>query len=1028
VTRLVLLAVLILATVALAGEPPCTKLSESVQYITVGPSRTITITFDATQWGIPKLGNWITIPKGNSLTVAADPQPSDGKWNLLVRVTYTPSYGLAVYTYTIDCSGTITTWVRVTKTWESPPVTVTLADLKDQPLTLSYRNSWTVNVAPPVGEVVPNANEYDVSRDWPENKVYISYVINGANNQLSGLSPSTSSNPSWNYGEKVASYVPTSLKLVFINGDGQKYPPAAETYGRFSGRCKGREPPIGANSYSETITCTSYGSIDVKITAALPNWVGHKLTFWTFSGIAGYLENFLYVVDTESGYVALYRINKDRIPFPCKPPLDATQVAYVGGPPKGVIEALSFALWDMIGRPVPDSSTTWSTLMTYGQIEKRSICYSRGKISEAGVEAGVVYVWRYSPDLLGGAWIEVGGARGEASGVGELRPTVYIWLPQGGVYSARVKVGGWFIGLDGAKRQTDFSEPSGWRNTAKPDSPVSSATCPNFARVGSGSCLPTYDMAWDGEWVELGTRDSTTGRELWHWRYPSYSGGTPLYWVGWHSRAKLNPRGLLFTSYISMHPGWGTVAWSRSPPMPDPQSWLSGDVSFTFIKNYDVRLDRTRWSRGLNCEQVSRTNSPPVLMTDACGFTYLNADVALAFGVQSAFLPPIDQINDDSVRRLPEPADEHVACNDPCCYGACKPILPLGDCVLVQPTLISLAPGAYGFRSVVYATAPFNVIWPNATFVLVVGMPHSANCPPSVNATIRLYARHVRTGFTGFIGVKTELRRGEWYYISPSNIKPYKEAICGRFTDTGLNDWYNAPQEPGFYMIEVKYGNKTQYFHYEVKPVELLWRSYTPIYYSTNIFTGIVATWIGYVGSVDLVPWWPYGAGRGGLAMRYGCSATYWSEVLSGDFTYSIHFGDLIKAKVQYVDLTPKVRYIPGKGVELTVDVAKPPGTEYFYIGWYVYVNRHGGWNMVGFVRNNSTRLLIPQVDIPVWPWDPVLIVPLVIAYGKGDQIYHYKPGYVLFFNFWSLPLTDPPAQSNPDVLVYIISGAMKRP
>jgi len=1013
VIRLAILAALILVVAVLAGDPPpsCAKIDQPVTYdIYVGPSRTITITFDATQWGIPKLGSWITIPKGDSLTVAADPQPSDGKWDLTIVVNYIEGYYVTITKVKVNCSGTIRTWTSVEAYgWKEKTFSFTL---KNQPLMLSYTNSWTINVAPPLAEAVPGADEYDPkdAANWPKNDVIISYVINGAYKQLSGLSPSTSSNPSWNYGQKVASYVPESLQLVFLSGN----PPAAETYGLFGGKCSGQGPGTNTNSYSESISCKSYGSIDIKITAGLEKWIQHTLKFWTFAGIAGYLENFLYVIDAKNNYVALYQNDKGYVPIPCKPPFNATRVAYVDNPPKGKMEALSVALWDKIGRPIVHSGTTWDALMTYGKIEKTDVCYSDGS-----VEAGVVYVWHYSPDLPGRAWIELGGAKGEASGTGELRPTIYVWLPRGGVYNGKVKVGGEFTGLDGAVHQIGLSGPTGWREeltTSGASAVQYNIPCPDFAKTSSGGCIPKYDMAWDEQWIELGTNSLNSQRTLWHWEYPLYGGGTALYWVGWHSRAIIRPSWSI--SYIAMHPGWIPVAWSTTPPMPDSQTSLAGDVSFVFVKNYDVTKDLN-----VPCGTAGHSGSPPVTVLDSCGKVDINSDVALAFGAQPVFLPMVNQTNNNQTNPPPPPPIEPPPPPPPP-----PPPQPLGDCVMVQPALASLAQGAYAFNPRVYATAPFHVVWPGAPFVLVVGMPYSANCPSTLTATIRVYAHHMRKGFIGFINTTLTLSQGQWYYVGPSGAKPFTKAMCGQFIDTGLDDWYNALQKPGIYSIVVEYSGKSQYFHYEVRPVKLIWESYTPNFTSINVPTGVVVAWMWYVNTTTMAQWWPYGAGRGGLALQYGCGAMYWSEDLPGEFAYSTHFGDLAKARVQYIDLMPKVQYLPGRGVEFSINAPVPPSVKSYVVAWYVYVNRGGAWRLVGYVANNSTKLFIPQVNVPVWPWDPVMIVPTVFAYGEGDPIYHYKPGYYLFFNFWSLPLKNPPPQSDPAALVRLLGGVVVGP
>jgi len=1023
VTRLALLAVLILAVVALAGQPPCDLVktvspNPSVQYRVVGPSATITITFDATQWGIPKLGSWITIPKGNLLTVAADPQPSDGKWNLAVIVKYTKSYKVKIETYTINCSGTIRTWTSV---YAYDPVEDTFNfTLKDQPLTLRYANSWTISVAPPLAEAVPGADEYDPrnAADWPENTVTISYKIIGPYDRLSGLQKSPSpyaGQVTWNYGQKVASLVPEDIKLMFITSDARN-PPAAETYGRFGGKCSGQGPPTYTNSYSESISCKSYGSIDIKITAALPDWVKHTLRFWTFAGIAGYLENFLYEIGPN--YVALYKNDRGYVPIPCKPPFNATRVAYVDNPPKGRMEALSAALWDKIGRPQAHPDTTWDVLMTYGKIEKTDVCYSDGS-----VEAGVVYAWRYSPDLPGRAWIELDGARGEAGGTGDLRPTIYVWLPRGGVYNGRVGVGGEFTGLDGAARQIALSGPTGWRDMTQGANAIQYVpACPPFATTNTGGCVMRYDMAWDEQWIELGTNWFYNWREIWHWEYPSYYGGEPLYWIGWHSRAIIRPGWSI--SYISMHPGWGPAKWQTSPPMPDSQTSLSGEVSYTFIKNLDATL-LVKVAGDYKLDTPGpHSGSPPVVMTSPAGITYIHADVSLGFGATLAFLPLVNQTNNNQTKPPQPPPIEPPPPPPPP-----PPEPPLGDCVMVQPALASLARGAYAFNPRVYATAPFHVVWPGAPFVLVVGMPYSANCPSTLTATIRVYAHHIRKNFMGFINTTVTLSKGQWVYVGPSGAKPFtKGAMCGQFVDTGLDDWYNAPQKPAIYTIIVEYDNKTQYFHYEVRPVKLIWESYAPNYTSINVPTGVVTSWMQYVNTTTMAQWWPYGAGRGGLALQYGCGAMYWSEDLPGEFAYSVHFGDLVKARVQYIDLTPRVSYQPGKGVEFSINAPVPPSVKSYVIVWYVYVNRGGAWRLVGYVPNNSTKLFIPQTSVPVWPWDPVMIVPAVHAQGEGEPIYHYKPGYVLFFNFWSLPLANPPTQSDPAALVRLLGGVVVGP
>jgi len=1038
VTRLALLAVLILAMVVLAGDPPCPLAKVSgpnplVQNIDVGPSATITITFDAAQWGIPKLGSRLALRTPGSpdtLTVAADPQPSDGKWSLLVMVTYIEQYRLEVKTYTINCSGNIMTWTSVKKVWEKPAVTKTLINLTDQPLTLWYKNSWTVNVAPPINEVVSGANEYDPSPPYPVNEVAITYIINGADKQLSGLSPSTSSNPSWNFGENVASYVPESLQLVFLNGR----PPAAETYGQFGGRCSGSGPPVGDSSYSESITCTSYGSIDIKITAGLRDWVQHTLKFWSFAGIAGYLENFLYEIGP--GYVRLYQNDKGYVPIPCKPPFNATKLAEVTNPPSGKMEALSAALWKLIGgQELPDSAP-WSALMTYGKIDKTDVCYTGG-----GVEAGVVYVWRYKADLAGDVWINVDTANHHVAGNGEVAPYIPVWLPQGGVYKpTTVDFGGQFAGLDGQWRQIQYSDPYGWRRDPFDANVLATGVpCPPSAVADANNkiCIMTYDVAWDGRQVELGTNYYGNQRTVFHWEYPSYGGGEPLYWVGWHSRAILYSYGGSWgIKYVSMSPGWRPIVITLDPSMPDSQTSLTGYTTTTFYLRYDVTRDVAKYKRNWQCFANDYGTSPPVMALDTCLALSLNADVSLAHGAQPVYLPPG---NGTDLPPPPPPNGNNTNTNstnnnnngNKTIVIDGKPPQPLGDCVMVQPALASLAQGAYAFNPRIYATAPFHVVWPGAPFVLVVGVPYSANCPSTLTAAIRVYAHHMRKDFTGFINTTLTLSKGQWYYVGPSGAKPFtKGAMCGQFADTGLDDWYNALQKPGIYTIIVEYDGKVQYFYYEVRPVKLVWESYVPYYTSINIPTGIVAVWMQYVNTstITMAQWWPYGAGRGGLASRYYCGAIYWSEDLPGEFAFSTHFGDLVKAKVQYVDLTPKVSYTPGKGVELSINVPTPPKTVKFVITWYIYVNRGGAWKLVGYVSNNSPKLVIPQADVPVWPWDPVMIVPAVDVRGEGDPIYHYKPGYALFFNFWSLPLANPPPQSDPAALVRLLGGVVVGP
>jgi len=1020
VTRLAVLAVLVLAALALAGSPPCPTLGEpAVSTMTVGPGRSITIYYSIVHWGIPKLGNWSAVPIRDTLTVVGDPRPSDGWWYISIKVRYPTSYKVYIYTYTINCSGHIRTWTKAVL----GEVNYAERTVEANYLPIDPYESGEVgvdNVAPPMGEVV-TADEVE-SPDSPSSGIRIEYKVYGPYQRLSGLNAS-----SWNRGKMAFSYVPGDLQLVVLSSSVKGHPPAAETFAVGGGRCHAGAPTVGDSGTGVGATCNSYGTVSVKLTVGPKVWVTHTLRLWTFAGIAGYLENFLYVIDTKNNYVALYQNNKGYVQYPCKPPFNATRVAYVRNPPKGRMEALSAALWDKIGRPQTHPGTTWSVLMTYGKIEKVDVCFSNST-----VEAGVVYVWRYSPDLPGGAWIELDGARGEANGTKELRPAIYVWLPRGGIYNGNVSVGGEFTGLDGETRQIDFSGPAGWREgkSYAATSGVPNVPCPPPAQyVGSDGttyCWMTYDMAWDERWIELGTNYYGGSRVLWHWEYPHYGGGTELYWVGWHSRAIIRgdeEDGIWSISYISMHSGWGPLAWLTTPPMPDSQTSLEGEVSFTFQKNYDVRNDVNRYYR---CRANDHSGSPPVTYDDTCGNVFINADVALAFGAQPAFLPFVNQ-----TKPPPEPpdGDDDNDCDDPCECGDCgRPDPPLGDCVTVQTALASVAQGAYAFVPIVYATAPFHVVWPGAPFVLVVGMPYSTSCPSSLTATIRVYAHHMRTGFTGFINTTVALRQGQRYYVSPSGVRPYAPAACGQFTYTGLDDWYNAPQKPGIYTIVVEYGDKKQYFHYEVRPVELVWRSYTPIYTSINVPTGVVVAWMRYVNTTVMAQWWPYGAGRGGLASPYGCGAMYWSENLPGEFAFTAHFGDLAKAEVKYVDLTPKVKYLPGKGVELSIDATKPPNVSYFAVGWYVYVNRGGAWRLVGYVANNSTRLFIPQADVPVWPWDPVMIVPLVRARGEGSPIYHYKPGYVLFFNFWSLPLTNPPAQSDPAALVRLLGGVVVGP
>jgi len=311
-------------------------------------------------------------------------------------------------------------------------------------------------------------------------------------------------------------------------------------------------------------------------------------------------------------------------------------------------------------------------------------------------------------------------------------------------------------------------------------------------------------------------------------------------------------------------------------------------------------------------------------------------------------------------------------------------------------------------------------------FVLAVKVPYSLKCPDQFTARVYVYANYTcrgqchRGGWL-YLGQFT-LRKGQAVFIGPNASAPYRPVVCGQFTDTGLRDWLNAPKRPGVYPIRIEWegyvGGKrvsnTEHLVYEVRPVEVEWETEAPMHWAINEPTAVLRMWLRFASTDKYAPWWPYGVGRGGLAAPDGCTAVYEAEKVPANSAWSTHFGDLAAAYVNYAAAQPEVRYSPR---DRRVYISAP-----YAQGWYVYVNRGGAWRLVGVIPG-QTVVVPADREVPVWPWDPVMLVPITSTSGVGGAVVYPRPGYVLFFNFWSLPLTNPPLYSDPARFVTMVGG-----
>ncbi|MCX8136500.1 hypothetical protein [Pyrobaculum aerophilum] len=306
--------------------------------------------------------------------------------------------------------------------------------------------------------------------------------------------------------------------------------------------------------------------------------------------------------------------------------------------------------------------------------------------------------------------------------------------------------------------------------------------------------------------------------------------------------------------------------------------------------------------------------------------------------------------------------------------------------------------------------------FPGRSYALVVAPASTDGKVHDVDVEIYVEAKAVRDGnrwrtarggVGEFLYFKGKLRftpeGGQYYLVLPNRTLPAR--LMATVNDVG---YFITPEDAGTcareYRIRVKYLNKEEVVTYHVTRAVLNATYYTPLlgqvdYVKPNL-RGVVKH--------DLCGRTAYAAYRPEFLMHsaYTEVATRpLSWVMAVDYahimpTYALT--DLLSYAARYYPVSPGAADSSSNTLRLSGDVA----------GWAVYLYRGGTWRRVQSVNCSNAVLDLSQV----WPWDPVMVVPLVRArfeVRSGDSLTLPWPQAALYAR-WNAPLAPYGTPSQP--------------
>ena len=245
--------------------------------------------------------------------------------------------------------------------------------------------------------------------------------------------------------------------------------------------------------------------------------------------------------------------------------------------------------------------------------------------------------------------------------------------------------------------------------------------------------------------------------------------------------------------------------------------------------------------------------------------------------------------------------------------------------------------------------------------------------------------------------------------VGPGWWVPLRELGPCETMPVNASSIYTTPDWTGFFKITVEdNGRNSTYVFYVTNDVGYRISVRTPAPASLTATPFNVTAYVTLGG----VPYYHvlYGYGEGGRLSPPACASTRFNNhpasqlALSGDFwgSFGLAHMPLKPVNIRYIYTKPRLELVePWRGL-VRVRADGPVS------GFAFYAQRGGTWVKIGEVSTkvgNEYRGCLLVNASRLFPWDPVLVLPLVeqeLAARPGDTVTIWRPETALLFKTWA--------------------------
>jgi len=260
------------------------------------------------------------------------------------------------------------------------------------------------------------------------------------------------------------------------------------------------------------------------------------------------------------------------------------------------------------------------------------------------------------------------------------------------------------------------------------------------------------------------------------------------------------------------------------------------------------------------------------------------------------------------------------------------------------------------------------------------------------------------------VEIDKEWRPLEAVVVGPGWWMPFRPLSSCSSMPVNTSSIYTTPDRLGPIRIIVEdNGVNSTYIFNVTDKVKYCITTRTP---APESITATPFSMTAYV-TLDGLPYYHalYGYGEGGKLAPPSCASTWHNNItlmsqlaLSGDFWGSFGLANMLLKPVQieYVYSKPRLELVePWRGL-VRVRADGPVS------GFAFYAQRGGTWVKIGEVStkvDNEYRGCLLIDASRIFPWDPVLVLPLVeqeVTVGPGDAVTIWRPETALLFKTWA--------------------------